>query len=239
MHLPPGVAAMLPTVTPCQEPPRDSNGRVGPESLIGHSSASSGLGADPYTLGGQVFLTTGYGGAPFGILVVTPAVAGPFNLGNVDRALKDQRRPQHSGRERSRADTFPTLIKGVPVQLKQINVTVDRPNFEFNPTNCSPMAIEGTLTGAQGASAPVSSPFQVANCQGLPFKPKLTASTKGQASKADGASFDVKVRIGKGLGQANIAKVRLQLPKALPATADDASESVYRRGVQRQSGVVS
>ncbi len=78
------------------------------------------------------------------------------------------------------------------------------------------LRIDGTITGNQGASATVASPFQVANCAGLPFKPKLTASTKGQASKANGANFDVKVE-SKGLGQANIAKVRLQLPKALPA----------------------
>jgi hypothetical protein len=78
------------------------------------------------------------------------------------------------------------------------------------------MAITGTLGGAQGASANVSSRFQVANCASLPFHPKLSASTKGQASKANGTSFDVKVQ-SDGLGQANIAKVRLQLPKALPA----------------------
>ena len=114
------------------------------------------------------------------------------------------------------SDPIPTILKGVPAQIKQLNVTVDRDAFEFNPTDCSPMRIDGTIGGDQGASVPVSSPFHVTNCAGLPFKPKLTASTQGQATKANGANFDVKVE-SKGLGQANIAKVRLQLPKALPA----------------------
>ena len=214
VHLPSGVAALLSTVTPCPEP-QASQGTCGPESLIGHSSASSGLGGEPITLAGQVFLTVGYGGAPFGLLVVTPAIAGPFNLGNVDVRSRINVDPNTAAVSIS-SDPFPTIVKGVPVQLKQIKVMVDRPNFEFNPTNCSPMAITGTLTGSQGGSEAVSSPFQVANCSSLPFKPKLTASAAGNASKANGASFAVKVE-SAGLGQANIAKVNLQLPIALPA----------------------
>jgi hypothetical protein len=111
---------------------------------------------------------------------------------------------------------LPTQLRGIPLQLKRVIVNVDRPGFEFNPTNCSPLPIDGTVSGDQGASAQVSSPFQVGGCRALPFKPKLTVATKGQASKAGGDSFAVTVR-SAGLGQANIAKVRLQLPKALPA----------------------
>jgi hypothetical protein len=102
------------------------------------------------------------------------------------------------------------------VQLKQIHVTVDRPGFQFNPTNCAPKTVDGTLKGSQGGSAQVSSPFQVVNCASLPFAPKLTAVAGGKASKLNGASLDVKVT-SAGLGQANIAKVFLTLPKALPS----------------------
>ena len=62
----------------------------------------------------------------------------------------------------------------------------------------------------------MSSRFQVGGCQNLPFHPVLTASTQGQASKANGASLDVKVT-SAGLGQANIEKVFLTIPKILPA----------------------
>ena len=214
MHLPPGAAALLSSVTPCPEPQAAENA-CGPESLIGHSSASSGLGGEPYTLPGSVYLTGPYKGAPFGLSVVTPAVAGPFNLGDVTVRSTINVNPETAAVTIT-SDPFPTIIKGVPTQLKQINVTVDRPGFEFNPTSCNRMSVAGTLTGAAGASVPVTSPFQVANCASLPFAPKLTATAGGQASKNNGASLNVLVT-SAGLGQDNISKVDLTLPQVLPS----------------------
>ncbi|MGH2864522.1 MAG: hypothetical protein ACRDJX_04650 [Solirubrobacteraceae bacterium] len=213
MHLPPGVAALLSSVTPCGEP-QAAEGTCGAESEIGHSTASSGLGSSPYTLPGQVYLTGPYKGAPFGLAVVTPAVAGPFNLGSVIVRARINVDP-YTAAVTITSDPFPTMLKGVPTQLKAINVTVDRLGFTFNPTDCNPMSISGTLTGAQGASAAVSTPFQVANCATLPFKPKLTALTQAKTSKVNGAYLHVKVTSGPG--QANIAKTTLAFPKVLPS----------------------
>ncbi|HEX3909775.1 MAG TPA: hypothetical protein VHW67_03610 [Solirubrobacteraceae bacterium] len=213
MHLPSGIAAMLASVTPCPEPQAAEN-QCGSDSLIGHSVASSGLGGEPVTLPGSVYLTGPYKGAPFGLSVVTPAVAGPFDLGDVtvrSQILVDR----STAAVTILSDPFPTFVQGVPAQIKHITVTVDRPNFEFNPTNCNPTSITGTVSGAQGASVAVSSPFQVANCAALPFKPTLTAATKGNATKANGASFTV--RVASSPGQANIAKTKLVLPIQLPA----------------------
>jgi hypothetical protein len=221
MHLPPGIAGRLSSVTPCPEPPVGQPWVCGAESLIGQSTASSGLGGDPVTLGGQVYLTSGYDGAPFGILDATLAQAGPFNLGMVYVRSRINVNPETAAVSITtdpgpHKDAFPTILKGVPVQLKQLNVTVDRPEFQFNPTNCDPMAVTGTLAASEGASVGVSYPFQVSNCATLPFKPTLTATAGGQASKANGASLDVKIT-SAGLGQANIHKVDLTLPKVLPS----------------------
>lgn len=221
VHLPPGSAALLSKVTPCPEPAVGQEWTCGPESLVGHAVTSSGLGGDPFSLTGQVYLTSGYDGAPFGLLVSTHAKAGPFDLGmvyvrsriNVDPSTAAVTVTTDEGPHK---DAIPTMLKGVPVQLKHINVTVDRPEFEFNPTNCNPLSITGTLGGAQGGSEAVSAPFHLANCAQLPFSPKLTASTNAQASKANGAALNVTVQ-SVGLGQANIAKVDLQLPIALPS----------------------
>jgi hypothetical protein len=220
LRLPPGIAAMLSSVRPCSEPPAGQGWACGPESLIGHSVASSGLGSEPVTLGGDVYLTSGYDGAPFGLLVATPAKAGPFDLGVVDVRSRINVDPSTAAVTITsdpgpRDEAFPTQLKGIPVQLKRIRVLVDRPGFQFNPTNCSPMRIEGTLAGDQGGSQAVSSPFRVGNCQSLPFSPVFTASTQGQTSKLDGASLTVKVTSTRG--QANIAKTVLTLPIQLPA----------------------
>jgi hypothetical protein len=113
------------------------------------------------------------------------------------------------------SDPLPTILDGVPVDLQTTNVTIDRPGFIFNPTNCSPLSVNGTITSTQGAQAAVSEPFQAANCAALPFHPTFTVSTQAKTSKAGGASLDVKV--GSGSGQANIGKVAVTLPIQLPA----------------------
>ncbi len=213
MHLPDGVAAVLAGLTPCPEPPAGQEWACGPESLVGQSTATAGLGGEPVTLPGQAYLTVGYDGAPFGLLVITPAVAGPFNLGNVDVRSRINVNPATAA-VTIESDPFPTFVKGVPAQLKQVNVLINRPQFTFNPTNCNPMSIVGTLTGGEHTSTPVSSPFQVTGCQNLPFAPKLTASAAGKGSKADGTNLNIKVT-SAGIGQANIAKLALQIPKAL------------------------
>ncbi|HEV7586234.1 MAG TPA: hypothetical protein VGO14_10700 [Solirubrobacteraceae bacterium] len=223
LQLPTGLAGVLASVTPCPEP-QASRDECGPQSLVGHSIASSGLGPEPFTLAGQVFLTGPYKGttvppgtpaAPFGLSVVTPAVAGPFNLGDVTvRSRIDVDR--NTAAVTVTSDPFPTILKGVPVQLKQINVTTDRPNFQFNPTNCSPLTISASLTGSEGSSFPRTYPFKVTGCDRLSFAPKFEASSEAHTSKANGASLRVRVT-SSGLGSANIGKTKVTLPIALPS----------------------
>jgi hypothetical protein len=116
-------------------------------------------------------------------------------------------------------DPLPQIIDGVPTDLRVVGATVDRPNFVFNPTNCEPMTVDGRVAGVEGASAAVSNHFQVTNCLALKFAPKLTASTAAKASKAGGASLDVKVAYPNGPEgtYANIKSVKVDLPKQLPS----------------------
>jgi hypothetical protein len=122
-------------------------------------------------------------------------------------------------------DSLPTILQGIPLQLKSIAVTIDRPNFAVNPTNCQPSSTTGTITGEQGASMPVSSRFQVTNCASLKFQPNFTATTAGAATpNGTGASFHVRLLAkegptgpGQDSGEANVKRVEVQLPKLLPA----------------------
>ena len=217
IQLPPGDAAELAHAAPCPEPAAGGEWSCGPESLLGHATVSAGVGSEPVTLTGQVFLTAGYDGAPFGVLVRTHAAVGPFDLGYVNVRSKITVNPYTAvATITASPGTIPTRLDGVPVQLKALEVVTDRPEFTFTPTNCAAMAVTGTLDGSEGAADPVSYPFGVSNCSALPFKPAFTTSVKGQASKADGASFAVKVT-SAGLGQANIAKTTVTLPKQLPS----------------------
>jgi len=213
--LPPGLLGILKGVERCPEP-QASQGACGAGSLIGHATATSGPGSHPYYVpGGQVFLTGPYKGAPFGLSVVVPAVAGPFNLGNVVVRAAISVDP-HTAQITAVSDPLPTIIDGIPLQLKSVNVSIDREGFAFNPTSCDPLDVAGTLTSAQGAQAHLASRFQAAGCAGLAFKPSFTVSTQAKTSKKNGASLDVKVGYPKG-AQANIRSVAVKLPKQLPS----------------------
>ena len=165
-----------------------------------------------------VYLTGPYKGAPFGLSFVIPAIAGPYNLGTVVVRAAINVDP-HTAALTVTSDPLPTIIDGIPIQVKTVNVLIDRPNFVFNPTNCGPLSIGGSVTSREGSTATFSSPFQVTGCGDLGFKPVFKVSTSGRTSKARGASLDARVSFPKGaLGtQANIAKVKVDLPKQLPS----------------------
>ena len=195
--LPPGIAGTLKNVTPCPEPPAGVEWSCGPSSRLGSSTASGGLGSSPVTLGGTAYLTTGYDGAPFGLLVQTNAEhVGPFNLGvinvrsriNVDENTAAVTITTDPG---PRGEALPTFLKGAPVQLKQLVVTVDRPEFQFNPTNCEVKTITGAIHGEEGAATPVSSPFQAQgcrNCRSPRNSPSKSTAAASAARKASGWS---------------------------------------------------
>jgi hypothetical protein len=213
VQLPPGLLGSLKSVERCPEP-QASQGACGAGSLIGHTTVAAGAGSHPFNVGGQVFLTGPYNGAPFGLSIVVPAVAGPFNLGNVIVRAAIHVDP-HTAQITVVADPLPQLVDGVPLRIQTVNVTVDRPGFTFNPTSCVQQQVTGTIAAAQGASANVSSPFALAGCKSLAFKPSFSVSTQAKTSKRNGASLDVKV--GYPTGQANIRGVAVTLPKQLPS----------------------
>jgi hypothetical protein len=219
IHLPPGDSAQIAKVTPCSASQAQADA-CGPASLIGHSTAVAGLGDEPVALGGRLYLTgpvTVDGRqAPFGVLDVTRAKAGPFDLGDVS-VLSGLTIDPTSATATITSAPIPDYKDGVPVDIKQLEVVVDRPQFTFNPTNCgTALTIGGSLSGYEGGSVGIGQPYPVTGCASLPFKPTFAASATGHASKANGTAFTVKVT-SAGIGQANIAKVSVQLPKQLPS----------------------
>jgi hypothetical protein len=187
-------------------------------SLIGTVQTTAGPGPSPVSVSGKAYLTGPYKGGPYGIAVVVPAVAGPYDLGTV--VIRQSLRIDPSDAHvTDTSDPFPTILQGVPLRIKSVNVTLDRPGFTFNPTSCEAKTINATLESTGGAKAGVSSRFQAVNCATLKFAPKFSASTAGKASKANGASLDVKVGYPTGPEgtYANIKAVKVDLPKQLPS----------------------
>jgi hypothetical protein len=222
IQMPPGLLGSLIGVPLCKEP-QAAQGTCGPESLIGHTQVLTGPGADPFLVtGGQIYLTEGYKGAPFGLSIVVPAVAGPYTLaGTTGKGTVVVRAAinvdPHTAALTVTSDPLPTALDGIPLQLRVVNVTIDRPRFTFNPTSCAKLQIGATITSKESAGVNVAVPFQATNCAGLSFKPRFLVSTQAHTSKADGASLDAKVIYPSGGGFANIRSVKVDLPKQLPS----------------------
>jgi hypothetical protein len=221
---PPGLLGSLTGVTLCPEP-QASQGACGGESLIGHVTVGVGAGSNPFYVTGRVYLTGSYDGAPYGLAFVVPAVAGPLNLGTVVVRAAVNVDP-HTAALTVTSEPLPQLLQGVPLHIRAVNVTLDRERFVFNPTSCNPMTIQAHMTSALGSSSSVSTHFQATNCAALSFHPKFSVATSGKTSRANGASLDAKlVEPGAGGqstlatngGEANIARVKVELPKALPS----------------------
>jgi hypothetical protein len=218
LHMPPGLSGILTGVPLCPEAQANA-GTCPAASLIGHTVVSVGLGGEPFSVtGGQVFLTEKYKGAPFGLSIVNPAKAGPFDLGKVIVRAKIEVDPT-TAQLTVTTGQIPHILDGIPLQIKHVNVTIDRPGFTFNPPNCSALKLTGSIGSVEGASSPVQTPFQITNCATLKFTPKFSVSTGAHTSKANGASLTARLsEPSEPFGsQANIAKVKVELPKQLPS----------------------
>jgi hypothetical protein len=243
--LPPGLSGILTGVELCPEPAANE-GKCGSNSEIGETTVSVGVGGEPYTdTGGKFYLTGPYNGtsgctvgtagcAPFGISFEVPATAGPFDLAHTaknhpacDCVLvrgKIEINPFTSAltitsNPPGTPDSIPTELEGIPLEIQHVNAITTRSNFQFNPTNCSKMQVEGTIESSEGAKDTLGVPFQVTNCAALKFTPKFKVSVGAKTSKANGASLTATVTEPAGaLGtQANLTKVKVELPKQLPS----------------------
>ena len=189
---------------------------------VGTVKAFAGPGSEPFVLPGQVYLEGPYGGAPFSLRVVVPAKAGPFDLGEVVVRQKIYVDPIDA-HVTVVSDSLPTIVKGVPVRLQRLDVSVDKPGFMVNPTSCAAKAIGGTLRAADGRSAPINVRFQVGDCASLALRPSLALSLSGKGQTTDGKHPAVTAVLSQAAGQANLKKVRVALPLALALDPDNAN----------------
>jgi uncharacterized repeat protein (TIGR01451 family) len=225
---PEGLLGMISKVPLCGEP-QAAEGKCSTDSQIGHTVVAAGPGPYPLVVPqpGQppapIYLTGGYKGAPYGLSIAVPVITGPFNLGTVVVRSKIEVDPL-TAELTVTTDPLPSILDGIPTDLRVVNAVIDRPGFMFNPTNCEPQSFSGTATSLEGTRAPISSHFQMGSCQALKFKPNFKVSTSGKTSRANGASLDAKILYPTGaLGnnqassQSNIKSVKVDLPKQLPS----------------------
>jgi hypothetical protein len=228
--LPPGATAKLAGIPYCQPKEYEAALRKSgaeqekasactAKSEIGVATIQAGTGSTPLSINGKVYLSGPYKGAPLSVVVITPAVAGPFDLGNVV-----VRAPLALDPETGQASTsaeIPDVFGGVKLDIRSIAVNLNKKEFTLNGTGCDASATTGTVSGGGGdptnsaawSSVSVSSPFQSQGCQELAFKPKLKLRLFGQTHRAQHPKL--KATLITKPGQANTALASVALPHAI------------------------
>ncbi len=211
-QLPPGLLGLLASVTPCS----DSDATAGtcpPWSAIGTTTVSAGAGPQALTLSGPVYLMGPYGGAPFGLSIAVPAVAGPYDLGTVVVRAGISVSPTDA--HIAIVATLPQIAGGIPLRVKSVSIAVNRPGFLFNPTSCAALPFGGSVGGSVGGTYAIGGTLTATGCANLPFAPAITASASASTSASNGAGLSVTVT--QPGGGANLRSVAITLPKQLAA----------------------
>jgi hypothetical protein len=224
--LPAGLSAKLAGLAQCSEAQiAAASARSAPEegkleqaspscpaaSALGSTDVGAGAGPSPVHIGGRIYLAGPYKGAPLSVVAITPAIAGPFDLGTVVVRSALQIDPT-TAQGRVVSDPFPQILQGIPANVRSVAVNVDRPRFSLNPTSCDPKSFAGTATSALGHLAPLTERFQVGGCEPLRFKPTLSMRLFGPTNRGAHPRFRA-ILTAKG-GEANIARSVVTLPKS-------------------------
>jgi uncharacterized repeat protein (TIGR01451 family) len=236
IDMPAGLLGYISRVSLCGDAQANA-GTCPDSSKIGTVVAGAGAGPTPfYITNGRLYITGPYKGAPYGLSVVVPAVAGPFNLGNVvvrGSIFVDR----HTARLSVVTDPLPTLRDGVSLLVRDVRVAIDRPGFTFNPTSCAEKSIGGQLTSADGATAKVSDRFQAAECRSLGFRPHMTIRVGGRGHTRRGQSspFRTTLRMPSG-HQTNLRFVRVTLPTTINARLNTINDACTRAELENDIG---
>jgi uncharacterized repeat protein (TIGR01451 family) len=180
-------------------------------SQVGSVEVGAGAGPSPYYATGRAYLSGPYKGAPLSLAIVTPAVAGPYDLGTVVVRAAIHVDPE-TARISTRSDPIPAILQGVPLDVRSVAVKLDKPQFTLNPTSCDPLVVEGRWLSTLGQAVPLSTRFQVGDCGRLDFAPRLSARLLGKTNRGAHPRFETTLTMPSG--GANVARAAVTLPRS-------------------------
>lgn len=220
IELPPGLLAKVKDVPLCPEE-NAAAGTCPIESRVGTVKAGSGPGSGALFLDGTVSLTGSYKGAPYGLSIAVPAVAGPYDLGMVVVRQRVEVDPVDASLKVV-SDPLPTILEGVPLRIQRIDVNMNRPGFMVTPTSCAQKEIKATFTSVGGASHSVTVPYRVGGCRALRLRPRMRLRLTGRRQLTDGKHPGLQATVTQPDGQAHLRRVSVKLPLSLALDPDNA-----------------
>ncbi len=180
-------------------------------SEIGTVEAAAGAGVTPFYATGHAYLAGPYKGAPISMVTIVPAVAGPFDLGSVVTRIA-LNVGEYSAQIHAVSDPLPTILHGIPLDLRSIELRLNRPGFTLNPSSCETKAITAAVTSPAGSVAQLNNTFQVGGCKYLAFKPSLKLSLKGPTKRTGHPALKAVLTFPTKGVNANIARAQVGLP---------------------------
>ena len=182
-------------------------------SQVGTTNVAAGPGSHPFHAVGKMYLAGPIKGADLSLVAVTPALAGPYDYGVVVVRVALHVDPQ-TAQVFAASDTVPSIIGGIPIRMRSIQVNIDKPSFTINPTNCSPFTVDSQGIGDQATVTDFSSYFQVVNCDKLPFKPAMRIRQVGRKGARRASNPALQFDLTTRPGDANIKSVAVTLSQA-------------------------
>lgn len=191
-------------------------------SQIGTVIGGAGVGSQLTFVRGAIYLAGPVGAAPLSVVGIVPAVAGPFDVGNVvvRQALTVDPRNAEVKVDGALSDPIPHILAGIPLRVRDIRVHVDRPAFSLNPTSCAPKQTVASIWGAGNSvfsvaddfPAILAARFQAADCAALAFKPRLGIRLKGSTKR--GGHPALRAAYVPRPGDANLRRMALTFPRS-------------------------
>ncbi|MFT4049188.1 MAG: hypothetical protein QM648_05035 [Solirubrobacterales bacterium] len=162
-------------------------------AAVGTVTVVAGTGSSPATLGGTVYMAEPDSGDTARLAIITPAVVGPFNLGNVVNITHMTLPSASTFRLRASTLGLQQSILGVPIAYKSINLRlngyVNGKPFLINPSKCnqvlnfnSSITSNGDLSGNTPGSGTVSTMTPsdtdqtTSGCAAQGFSPTVTVT---------------------------------------------------------------
>jgi hypothetical protein len=235
LQLPPGMVARLRGVAYCPETSIaaaaqrsgtsvKATAACPQKSSLGYLDIDAGSGPRPLGVHGKVYLAGPYKGAPVSLVFVTPALAGPYDLGTVVVRAALHVDPK-TAQVRVVSDPIPDVFGGVKLGIRAIDVTIRRPRFTVNPTTCRedfPIRSDAFGGGANPADPAAwvgfshNDLFRANDCRRLRFKPRFFARVFGAKQRLRRAANPrFRAILSARKGDANLQRAAFVLPRSI------------------------
>lgn len=212
LSFPPGLVGGLGGGIGLCEVGKAREGACPADSRVGSAALVAGPGPEPLSINGDVFVVAPFKEGTLASLAITvPGKVGPFDLGTTVSFAHISVRKSDSGLEVV-ANDLPQIVGGIPLNLRRVNLKLDRKGFMRNATSCKEQELAATFTSLGGAKHRATTPYKATGCDKVPFEPKLRGVIQGASQLDKGEHPAVTTLVTQKEGEIASREVEVTLP---------------------------